>query len=289
MVAGAVSDRDGKAQLDHDSGNAGNHHLSGFSWSDEAEVTSEEVPIHRLEDLARANGWPLPTLMKMDVQGHEMLALAGFGGMLDAVPDWILAIEFTPAFWSLEDLMALLRPDGVYQLDEQSLQVVPTSPERLRAIAAGWPRDYYDLILVKGQKALQAIAALPAYSDQLQVRFLSEAGTGFGGLSDHNTRWAGAQASCVIDPLPSGLAHREIEISGQVLRRTWDGVIALNVTDAAGQHQRLLLRPKTPFSLRCQLGSGPVQLRFELRENPGALRRHPLYAFQLSHLEVRAV
>jgi hypothetical protein len=105
--------------------------------------------------------------MKMDVQSHELQALSGFGTMLADQPDWILAIEFVPDFWSFEDLVALIGPDAVYHLDEQSLAVVPTSPDRLRGLAAEWPRRYYDLIVSKGPKARAAIMALPAYCDRM--------------------------------------------------------------------------------------------------------------------------
>lgn len=289
LVPAALSDRSGTARLDHDPVNAGNHHLSGFSWPSDSYVTSEEVPIHRLDDLVQRNGWPLPTLIKMDVQGHEMQALAGFGSLLDAVPDWILAIEFVPDFWRLEDLLALVRADAVYHVDEQSLQIVPTSPERLRAIAADWLRGYFDLILVKGPKARQAVTALPAYCDRAHIRFVSNDGAGFAGLSERMTRWVGQQADCVIDPLTPGGGSHAIELSGQVLRRMWTGVISLSVHSEGQPRQRLLLKQKTPFTLRCELGAQPLRLHFALRETPQGQRRHPTHAFQLSHLALQVV
>lgn len=282
LVEGAASDCAGRAMLDHDPGNAGNHHLAGSGWPDETCGSREEVATWRLDDLVAARGWPLPTLVKIDVQGHEMQALAGFGDLLDRVPDWILAIEYVPDFWRLEDLVALLRPEGLYQVDEQCRRIVPTSAERLRAIAADWPRGYYDLILTRGPGARAALTALPGHGG-LQMRF----GAGFGGLTEAGLRWAAPQADCRLDCLTAP-AGREVEVTGQVTRRLWDGVIALRVEDAAGR-QRLLLKPKTPFVLRCRTGADPVRLRFELRETPGGLRRHPQHAFQLSHLDMREI
>ncbi len=289
LVAGAVGDHNGQARLDHDPASAGNHHLSGFSWPSDSYITSEDVPIHRLEDLVRAQGWPLPTLMKMDVQGHELQALAGFGTMLADQSDWILAIEFVPDFWSLEDLIALIAPDAVYQLDEQSLAVVPTSPERLRALGADWPRRYYDLIVSKGPKARAAIAALPAHCATMQMRFIAGSGAGFGGLMETGARWVGPEADCVLEPLRPDQPAQEVEISGQILRKLWEGVIVLTLQDGAGQHQRHILKPQTPFTLRCTLGPAPVRLHFALREKPGGARRHPQHAFQLSHLQLQVL
>ena len=289
LVAGAVGDHNGQARLDHDPASAGNHHLSGFSWPSDSYTSSEEVPIHRLEDLVRAQGWPLPKLMKMDVQGHELQALAGFGAMLADQSDWILAIEFVPDFWSLEDLIALIAPDAVYQLDEQSLALVPTSPERLRSLGTDWPRRYYDLIVSKGPKARAAIMALPAYCATMQMRFIAASGTGFGGLMESGARWVGPEADCVLEPLRADQPAQEVEISGQILRKLWEGVIVLTLQDGAGQRQRHVLKPQTPFTLRCTLGPEPVRLHFALREKPGGVRRHPQHAFQLSHLQLQVL
>jgi FkbM family methyltransferase len=133
IAAGAA---DGTARLYRSPDNSGDHRLGASAEGREAWV---DVPVRRLD--AAVSG--RVDVLKMDTQGSEVAALTGMEGLLAANPAMRMVIEFWPHGLATcgsdtAALMALLaaRPRRYWLMDHRSL-VVPTTPERILALAAG--------------------------------------------------------------------------------------------------------------------------------------------------------
>lgn len=96
-VNAAVGPAAGRAQLTMSDGNTGDYRLAGQQFPDdcmgEASRTSQEVPVRALDDFLD-EFTPGSTLIYMDIQGYEGLALKGAAQLIANAPP--LVIEFWP-------------------------------------------------------------------------------------------------------------------------------------------------------------------------------------------------
>lgn len=119
-VSWAVSDRDGKATLFTDG--AGGASPSLRDLGRKGQVT---VPTRAIDAALAAGEIPFPDVVKMDIEGAEILALRGMRGLLHSprAPRVIfleLHPEFLPAFGaSSDDVLALLRDAG-YMIEHEA-------------------------------------------------------------------------------------------------------------------------------------------------------------------------
>lgn len=255
VVAGAASDRNGALAFLRDPVNHGNHRVS-----DDAAGAVETVPAHRLDDLVARHGWPLPRLVKADVQGHEMEALRGFLDSLAAAPGWVMALEWIPGEWRLEEMLAMLGADGLYQVDEQSLRIVPTTPSRLLGLQAHWPSGYYDLFLTRGAAAEAAVRGLAAFEDRVQLRFRHGAGPHL--QNDRRRVTDGTQA--VIEPLRRGLPPLQAVLEIPLLHATRRTRARFRLRGSDGRETLVEAGPGETLRLPVTVGPSPARLGIRL-------------------------
>jgi len=257
IVAGAASDRNGAISLELDLVNFGNHRVTGGAEHGNA---VESVTAYCLDDLVDTNGWPLPSLIKVDVQGHEMEALRGFGRSLSRSGSWVMAIEWMPDEWSLSDMVAMLGADGVYQVDEQSRSILPSSEAHLLSLLPTWPSSYFDLLLTCGDAADKAVRALKDFEDRIRVRFVK----GAGALLQNDRRRVSDGALALIEPLQGALSGMEVRISVKVLWTPGKTTVRFRAKGSDGRETSVVARQGEIAEISLTVGSGPARLGIRL-------------------------
>ena len=93
-VNAAAGNKPGTAKLFKADRNLGDHRL--YTDAESANRPFVEVPVVRLDDLFRMNGWPAPDVIKIDVQGYEMQVIQGLNGLVDASRPSVVITEYWP-------------------------------------------------------------------------------------------------------------------------------------------------------------------------------------------------
>jgi len=141
-VHAAISDKPGSAFLSH-SGSSENYKLSGNS-----ETQGEEVPLIAIDDLARKYSIDSIDIIKMDVEGHELKALAGAKKIISKSSPLIfyeikhgndVHLELIDAFknlgydsyFTLPDAKTLIKYTKDAYLDRYLLNMIAIRPESL--------------------------------------------------------------------------------------------------------------------------------------------------------------
>ena len=253
IIAGAASDHNGSIALSLDPINFGNHRVTEKV---EYRKAAESAVAYRLDDLIDTYDWPLPTLIKADVQGHEMQALRGFGKSLDRSDSWILAIEWTPGEWSLPDMVDMLGIDGLYLVDDQSRKIIPSSHAHLTSLLSTWPSNYFDLILTRGEVADRSIRALRDFEDRFQVRFTKRAGA----LMQNDHRRVSDGALALIQPLRKDLPDMAVMLSVKVIWTPGKTAVKFRAKGSDGTECAIVVRQGEIAEIPLMVGSGPARV-----------------------------
>ena len=101
-------------------------------------------PFDALTNSPRADVYaPVPTLLKIDVEGSELQVLRGAGSLLDSPEAPAICLEWNPVTMkergsSLTELVALLGPRTCYYIDDFEGQRIPFGEEIERVANINW-------------------------------------------------------------------------------------------------------------------------------------------------------
>lgn len=157
----AASDDPGTLTLHLNRGNTGDHRIGrgGPAPSDEFEG-AEQVSVRDLDSLCKELGI-VPTLIKVDTQGHELAVFRGMAEILASTRPLHVIFEFAPYLMAAagddsEELLriALQSFDELYIVDEAEARLTPATRERIAERCVG--ESYTNLLGVR-----RAAAARP--------------------------------------------------------------------------------------------------------------------------------
>ncbi|MHC4114908.1 MAG: FkbM family methyltransferase [Planctomycetota bacterium] len=141
----AISDKPGTAFLAHDSSS------ENFKLSEDNGTKGEQVPLVTIDDIAAEHGIESVDIIKMDVEGHELKALAGAEKIIangspiifyevkhgsDLHPELIDAFENLgyDSYFTLPDAKTLVKFNKDIQLDGYLLNMIAIRPESLQRL-----------------------------------------------------------------------------------------------------------------------------------------------------------
>jgi FkbM family methyltransferase len=132
----ALGAADGELEISYDPSFGGSASVYGQRWP--THVLTERVPARRLDTLVEEGAAPLPDLIKIDVEGHELAVLQGAQAAIEQAQPAIVFELNEPlaqlAGWTLEELAMLLASLGDYRyfvIRPQALEEI--DPARYRA------------------------------------------------------------------------------------------------------------------------------------------------------------
>ena len=145
-IHAAISDKPGTAFLSCDDGPS-----EEFKLSDNNETQGEEVPVVTIDDIAAEHGIESVDIIKMDVEGHELNALAGAKKVIsngspiifyevkhcnDLHPELIDAFEYFgyDSYFTLPDAKTIVKYNKEIPLDGYLLNMIAIRPESLQRL-----------------------------------------------------------------------------------------------------------------------------------------------------------
>jgi FkbM family methyltransferase len=86
-------------------------------WTSTESFRTTQIPVHRLDTLLAKSGWPVPHLVKMDVEGAERKVLRGMSGALRSGKIRILILEISDLYfgkfgYSIREVVEELENEG---------------------------------------------------------------------------------------------------------------------------------------------------------------------------------
>lgn len=151
----AVAERAGRMTLNISATNKGNHSLVSTRAQSKQFTSSIEVPVERVDDALAEVHITNVDIIKIDVEGAEMLAFAGMQQTLTQ-PDMAICMEFYPellrrAGSKPEALLVLIQKNGfeIYEMNEKSSDIILI--KNLSAFAGKFAKgEYSNLLCLKG-------------------------------------------------------------------------------------------------------------------------------------------
>ena len=133
----ALSDTDGTSGLVMDGHNWGKNSLSPSNVPETDGVGQASVRTARLDTIAAEQSLPMPTFIKIDIEGAELMCLKGAQSMLKLNRDLMLFVELWP--WGIQnfggdyrEFLKILRENRfeISQVRADSRDLEPLDPER---------------------------------------------------------------------------------------------------------------------------------------------------------------